>query len=928
MDMERSKINRCVIAIAALSLGSIGLCLPTVFDSSTATARQVGVDAPSGNRNGQSRSGKKPHRPTPPSEVAKLTIKCDLKCWITIDGEHNLFLAENASSEVALKHGQHTIKAGSGSYIWERVVLVEKRRPSTVLIELKKEKAKAEEAAKVGAERKKPEADETGKRLAENTQGEIRGKSNEEPVDRPPTTLPRDKASRVAPGGLLLRQYWFDFVTVNSSGSVTKHQMRQTQYYLEELSGVSLEMTEIPGGEFMMGSPAEEANRIANEGPQHTVTVSGFYMGKYEITQEQWLAVVRMPKVNRDLDANPSAFKGDHLPVEQVSWNDALEFCERLSRATGRKYRLPTEAEWEYACRAGTTSPFAFGETVTAELVNYDGNFPYGSAPKGPYRGQTRPVGFIGVGNGFGLSDMHGNVWEWCMDYWHERYNGAPTDGSAWQTTGEPQYRVLRGGSWDQIGGNCRAAVRGRGFVDGRKGSIGFRLVTDGRPHLSEEQNSDASLSATASVARTAVSYADQGDYLAKQGNWTDAEAAYRMAVKMDSKNPFWHADLALALLLQGKLSALTFRDEYFDEVNTLIRDNRWPELEVRYRERIRSEPDSPLNHIRLSHALLKLRKYSDAEAEADTAISLAPTTCAWQLLKALTLLWGNGGISVAESQARATIMCNPEIAASHSILAWILRAEKRWEEAESEYREAVSMEPRDAVRYFYVSLLLLDRKKDVEAERWLKQALALAPGSELYHFYLGLCLEAQHRWREAEAEVREAMRIRNTFSYHMHLCVGLADEGKYSEAITECKEALRDSPSSSMVEGVYKQKLAQVEADAIESQMRVTKLPAPHQARPLENEVFDYYPRTTKLEWKTVDGAASYRVEVDVCDGSMRDRMDCINPSPWLFISGAEPTCSFSFVGANPGRWRVWAIDKNGRGGLKSPWRSFIYLR
>ena len=154
-------------------------------------------------------------------------------------------------------------------------------------------------------------------------------------------------------------------------------------------------------------------------------------MSKYPITQEQWRSVAGLPQVKRELKLDPSRFKGDILPVEQVSWLDALEFCRRLSNQAGREYRLPSESEWEYACRAGTTTPFHYGETITTELVNYNGEYPYCDAPKGENRKKTTPVGQFPA-NAFGLYDMHGNVWEWCADDWHDSYEGAPKDGSVW----------------------------------------------------------------------------------------------------------------------------------------------------------------------------------------------------------------------------------------------------------------------------------------------------------------------------------------------------------------------------------------------------------------------------------------------------------------------------------------------------------------
>jgi formylglycine-generating enzyme required for sulfatase activity len=208
--------------------------------------------------------------------------------------------------------------------------------------------------------------------------------------------------------------------------------------------------------------------------------VQPFFMGKYQVTQAQWQAVAKFPQVNRELNPDPSRFKGANRPVEQVSWDDAIEFCSRLSQDTGRPYRLPSEAEWEYACRAGTTTPFHFGETITTDLANYDGNYTYGQGPKGVYREETTEVGSFGVANNFGLYDMHGNVWEWCQDEWHDSYDGAPTDGSAWLGNEEgSDTRLLRGGSWGNDPGNCRSAYRNylSFFVID---DIGFRVACGG----------------------------------------------------------------------------------------------------------------------------------------------------------------------------------------------------------------------------------------------------------------------------------------------------------------------------------------------------------------------------------------------------------------------------------------------------------------
>jgi formylglycine-generating enzyme required for sulfatase activity len=252
---------------------------------------------------------------------------------------------------------------------------------------------------------------------------------------------------------------------------------------LEDLANdTQLEMMLIPGGTFIMGSPKEEENSMDSERPQHEVTIEPFFMGKYQVTQAQWRFVAQLPQVNRELEQDPSHFKGDNRPVEQVSWYDAVEFCDRLSQYTGRTYRLPSEAEWEYACRAGTTTPFHFGETITTDLVNYNGNYTYGNGVKGVYRKETTEVGSFGVANNFGLYDMHGNVYEWCLDDWHENYTDAPADGSAWfssddKLSDKTGRTVLRGGSWYFDARFCRSAFRFRLSRDVRYDLYGFRVV-------------------------------------------------------------------------------------------------------------------------------------------------------------------------------------------------------------------------------------------------------------------------------------------------------------------------------------------------------------------------------------------------------------------------------------------------------------------
>ena len=252
----------------------------------------------------------------------------------------------------------------------------------------------------------------------------------------------------------------------------------QVQGYRERLAeGVELTMVQIPAGCFLMGSPFEEPQRHDNEGPLHQVQLQGFFMGQTPITQAQWQVVAGWQKLQRDLHSDPARFRGLHRPVECVLWEDAIEFCQRLSQRFGRIYTLPSEAQWEYACRAGTTTPFHFGATLTPDLANYDGNYTYGDGPKGVFRHETTAVaGF--PANPWGLSDMHGNVWEWCLDQWHDNYQGAPADGSAWldSDVNKDNKRLLRGGSWFNHPANCRSACRYYFRPVNRPFNLGFRV--------------------------------------------------------------------------------------------------------------------------------------------------------------------------------------------------------------------------------------------------------------------------------------------------------------------------------------------------------------------------------------------------------------------------------------------------------------------
>jgi formylglycine-generating enzyme required for sulfatase activity len=255
------------------------------------------------------------------------------------------------------------------------------------------------------------------------------------------------------------------------------HQLGLNQTFKENLGNDCwLKMVEIPGGTFEMGSPEDEPDRFDSESPQHEVTVSSFFMAEFPVTQAQWREIASLRPVKRWLNPDPSYFKsysqgdlivkGDLLPVETVSWHDAIEFCARLRRLTGKKYRLPSEAEWEYACRARTTTAYYFGENLAQNSANYGENV-----------GQTTPLGRYSA-NAFGLQDMHGNVWEWCDDGWHKNYEKAPINGRSWnENDSQSSTRVLRGGSWSYDSWYCRSAFRYWYRADNLYYNFGFRLV-------------------------------------------------------------------------------------------------------------------------------------------------------------------------------------------------------------------------------------------------------------------------------------------------------------------------------------------------------------------------------------------------------------------------------------------------------------------
>ena len=312
-------------------------------------------------------------------------------------------------------------------------------------------------------------------------QGSVFPPLQEQAVEVVTLFFENEPAPATSPTFPVLRPFSFEIATVDRS---TRNQWKiirrsgEALLYEERLgNALSLEMVAIPAGRFVMGSPEDEPERSSQESPQHEVQVNDFYMGRYPVTQAQWRFVAALPQVERKLSLDPSRFKGKTRPVEQISWFDAVEFCARLGECTGLNYCLPTEAEWEYACRAGTTTPFHFGETISPDLANYHGSETYKKGPKGEYRQETTPINHFRIANAFGLCDMHGNVLEWCQDYWHGNYEGAPTDGNAWLNENENAKHIVRGGSWSNVPWYCRSAYYFSYSPDVTYPDLGFRVV-------------------------------------------------------------------------------------------------------------------------------------------------------------------------------------------------------------------------------------------------------------------------------------------------------------------------------------------------------------------------------------------------------------------------------------------------------------------
>ena len=358
--------------------------------------------------------------------------------------------------------------------------LYEKLLAHTNAVGLPKSKVIAQALAQYLEADKKQQASSLEERLLNVEKRLDHLESSSQTDETPATTSPTEINPQPSP--VLetppLEAFSFERPIVDETGSILERIQGESKFFKEELGdGIFLEMVYIPEGTFMMGSSPSEAGSQVCEQPQHSVTVEGFFLGKYPITQKQWETVAQYPQVNRELVVDPSAFKGSDRPVDSISWQDAVEFCDRLSQYSQRPYQLPREAQWEYACRGGTTTPFYFGPTLTGDLANYMAKRLYAGESSSIYRQETTSVSAF-YPNPFGLYDLHGNVWEWCADAWSSSYENASASGKPYLSSQQEMRRVLRGGSWDEDAYHCRCASRYAYHPQGVGVSqIGFRVM-------------------------------------------------------------------------------------------------------------------------------------------------------------------------------------------------------------------------------------------------------------------------------------------------------------------------------------------------------------------------------------------------------------------------------------------------------------------
>jgi formylglycine-generating enzyme required for sulfatase activity len=268
-------------------------------------------------------------------------------------------------------------------------------------------------------------------------------------------------------------EFQFESAWLDDRANIVDRRRVRVDGFIETIDeATSFQFVRIPSGEFQMGAGDGDPFGRDNEQPQHRVTVREFFIGRHPVTQSQWNAVVGQPI------PLPDKFIGNELPAVNVWLELAIEFCQKLSKLTGSDYRLPSEAEWEYACRAGTTGRYNCGENLSRTVANFNDSATATGRAQPP--GGTMPFGDHGFANQFGLYDMHGNVWEWCSDVWHEDYVDAPDDGRPWLINGDSGYCVQRGGSWRDGAAQCRSAFRVGDIAHNSENIVGLRVCCAG----------------------------------------------------------------------------------------------------------------------------------------------------------------------------------------------------------------------------------------------------------------------------------------------------------------------------------------------------------------------------------------------------------------------------------------------------------------
>jgi formylglycine-generating enzyme required for sulfatase activity/Tfp pilus assembly protein PilF len=476
------------------------------------------------------------------------------------------------------------------------------------------------------------------------------------------------------------------------------------------------EMVVVPAGSFTMGSPTSEAGRSNDEGPDHHVTFARpFAVGKFAVTFDEWDACLRDGGCNRYGPLDEGWGRG-RRPVINVSWGDAKSYVDWLSRKTGRSYRLLSEAEREYVTRAGTTTPFWSGLTISTEQANYDGNQTYGNRPRGEYRRQTVPVDSFQP-NPWGLYQVHGNVYEWTEDCAHGDYNGAPTDGSPWTSGGDCRYHVYRGGSWDNALVQLRAAFRSKATDVRVGGRVGFRVARTliGSPETDKAENREitTSLHNAQSTTDRVIAYIERGNAYYSTGDHDRAIADYSEAIKLDGKNAAGYANRALAY--QGKGDY----DHALSDYNQAISLNSNNALAFSHRASLFSakgeydravadlskaitlDPKNIFTYQLRCFVYLNRKDYDHAIADCNEAIRLDPNSDYSLSLRGFVYA-SRGSFDLAFADCAKAIKLNQKSSAGYNCRGRVHHMKKEFDSAFANYSEAIKLDATNASAYLY----------------------------------------------------------------------------------------------------------------------------------------------------------------------------------------------------------------------------------